>query len=437
MKAKLKKRLKYLLFLLIIIPLTIEFSPYVISPIIYGRSFSGEYLKSELLRQYKQQAEENVDSNEEKSENEYLGDHILHPYLGFVSIPHETYNRFCFPGPDPITRKSSDKVNICLMGGSVAQGLYNTSKNRLIENLQGSAFFKDKEITIVLVALGGFKQPQQLLALNYFLSLGAHYDIVINFDGFNEIVLPFSDNLPFHVYPSYPRHWNIYSRKRLNSKVQLLLSRQLTLKDEQFNLNKFFVENHLHNSNFGLLFWSVLNNNKKTSLFQAEAQLRQAISQSESDYQSTGPAEAVTDTTQFFIEQAELWERASAIIGGIGKSAGFEYFHFLQPNQYYKGSKKLTGEEFEIAYKHNAFSYKTAVQTGYPLLVDHGKHLIDQGINYFDLTLMFKNEKRTVYNDKCCHLNELGYNMIADKISQSIINHFDKDKTIANKNKNH
>jgi len=39
---------------------------------------------------------------------------------------------------------------------------------------------------------------------------------------------------------------------------------------------------------------------------------------------------------------------------------------------------------------------------------------------------MFKNEKRTVYNDKCCHFNELGYDLIAERISQSIVNHFDR-----------
>jgi hypothetical protein len=311
------------------------------------------------------------------------------------------------------------------MGGSVSLGLYHTSIDKLIDNLQASDRFKNKEVRVVVFALGGFKQPQQLMALNYFLSLGAYYDIVINLDGFNEIVLPYSDNLPFQIFPSYPRHWNFYSRKKLDSRVQLLISKQIGLMEEQVNLNRFFVEKHLHNSNFGLLLWYGLKNNKEASLLSVEDEMRLAISRSESSYQSTGPAETISDTTQFFIEQAELWQRASAIMGGLAKASGFEYFHFLQPNQYYENSKVLTEEELHNAYEHNPFTYKEAVQKGYPLLVDHGKFLIDQGINYVDLTLMFKDEKRTVYNDKCCHFNKLGYDLIAERISQSIINYLE------------
>ena len=426
MKVKYRKRFTHILFLIVMTVLIVELVPFVVSPVLYKQSFSRKELKRELLQLQNQYAEENEEDKGDNQENEYLGDHILHPYLGFVSVPKETYNRFCLPGSDPITKKSYDTINICLMGGSVAKALYQTSINKLIENLQKSEHFKEKEVKIVVFALGGFKQPQQLMALNYFLSLGAYYDIVINLDGFNEIVLPFNDNLPFHVYPSYPRHWHIYSRKKLDSKVQLLLTRQLGLKEERSNLNRFFVEKHLHNSNFGLLLWSILNTNKTTSQLHVEEELRRAINQSESDYQSTGPAETVTDTTQFFIEQVELWQRTSLLIGGLGQATGFEYFHFLQPNQYYENSKELTEEELQIAYEHKPYAYKDAVQIGYPLLVDHGKHLIDQGINYFDLTLMFKNEKRTVYNDKCCHFNELGYDLIAERISQSIVNHFDR-----------
>ncbi|NOX84947.1 MAG: hypothetical protein GXO86_03115 [Chlorobi bacterium] len=422
------KQVKYWLLILIITGVTIELSPFIISPVLYGHSFSRSKLKSELFRRQKVKPEEKEENKGVNQNNEYLGDHILHPYLGFVSIPGNGYNRFGFPGPDPLTGKSHDTVNICLMGGSVALGLYHSSMNRLIAKLKKSKAFRKKEFKVIVFALGGFKQPQQLLALNYFLSLGAHYDIVINLDGFNEIVLPYSDNLPFHVYPSYPRHWNIYSRKRLNTKVQLQLSKQLALKDEESKLAGLFIKNHFYYSNFGLFLWGILNNNKKLALVQTEEKLRQAISHSESDFQSTGPAETVTDTTRFFAKQAELWRRASTLINDIGKSEGFAYFHFLQPNQYYKNSKKLTKEELQVAFEQGPFSYKTAVQKGYPFLVKNGKLLTGQGINFDDLTLMFKNETRTVYNDKCCHFNELGYNLIADKISGYIVNYFDRKK---------
>jgi len=35
----------------------------------------------------------------------------------------------------------------------------------------------------------GYKQPQQLLVLSYFLSIGQPFDMVMNIDGFNEVAL--------------------------------------------------------------------------------------------------------------------------------------------------------------------------------------------------------------------------------------------------------
>src|SRR4030095_13628597 len=35
----------------------------------------------------------------------------------------------------------------------------------------------------------GYKQPQQLLVLSYFLSIGQTFDLVLNIDGFNEVAL--------------------------------------------------------------------------------------------------------------------------------------------------------------------------------------------------------------------------------------------------------
>ena len=368
----------------------------------------------------------------DNSENEYLGNHILHPYLGFVNVPNDNHNRFCFPGIDPITKKSLRSVNICLMGGSVAMSIYGELKKQLIQDLAKASYFKDKEIELVLFALGGFKQPQQLIALNYFMSLGAQYDIVINLDGFNEIVLPYSDNLPFNVFPSYPRHWNIYSRKRFNSKVLLLLGKQAVIKEERNNLKSVFSNFPLRHSNLALFIWKVLDNKKNHQLLIFDSKLREALKQSESDYQSTGPRISIDDTTVFFDEQANLWKRASLQIGQLSQSAGFEYFHFLQPNQYFEGSKELTKEEMAIAYKSEPFAYKTAVRKGYPILIQKGRELMEKDIKFVDLTMIFKEEKRTVYNDKCCHFNELGYEIIADRISNVIVNYFENEITANN-----
>ena len=425
MKTKFGQRLKYILYLLIVTIICVELCPYLVSPTMYSESFSREGLKEEIATRYQNLQKENGKEDAEE-EGGYLGSHILHPYLGFVKAPSKSINQFCFDGPDPITKKSEDQINICLMGGSVAMGVYDYSREEITRKLQESGLFGNKKIEIVLLALGGYKQPQQLMALNYFLALGAEYDIIINLDGFNEIVLPYSDNLEFNVFSSYPRHWNFYSKKKLDSKVQLLLSKELGLSEKQKNLDKLFVEKHFNQSNFGLLLWNILKRKNERLASSIESQLRDAVKNSGSDYQSTGPKQMVSDTTQFFKDQAKFWKRSSLIMNGISKSMECKYFHFLQPNQYVENSKKLTENELSIAYEHTTFSYKTAVQKGYPFLISEGEGLIAQGVNYYDLTLIFKDEKASVYNDKCCHFNDYGYDVIANEMSDRIINQLKK-----------
>jgi hypothetical protein len=414
-----KKQISNILIVLFILLIILEFSPYLMGRFLLVEGFSRAEIKKALLDQTGISKDSTV--IEGTDDGGYLGEHLLHPYLGFVSIPRAGYNQFGFPGPDPITRKDDQTVNICITGGSVAKQLYQFTKDRMIRSLQQHDAFKNKKIEIVLLALGGFKQPQQMLSVNYFMTLGAHYDMVINLDGFNEIVLPYSDNLPFGVYPSYPRHWNIYSRKRMDQKVILQLGKQAELKNRQEHARQRLARSFLRHSNFILLLWKISDLNKHNQVLVSEAKLREIIEKQGTDYQSTGPPFTVRDTTRFFRQQAVFWAQSSRQIHSLSQTGGFQYFHFLQPNQYDEGSKPLTAEEMDIAFEQGPFSYKDAARQGYPMLRTEGEKLLESGMNFTDLSLLFKNETRTIYSDKCCHFNQLGYNALADQITRIIM----------------
>ena len=117
----------------------------------------------------------------------------------------ETYN--FLDKTVPIHTKSNNKVILGIFGGSVAFWFSALGIDSLINELRKSPIFFNKEIVVVRVALGGYKQPQQLIALSYLLALGAHFDIIINLDGFNELALPPAENIPKNVFPFYPRNW--------------------------------------------------------------------------------------------------------------------------------------------------------------------------------------------------------------------------------------
>jgi hypothetical protein len=97
----------------------IELSPYAISPLLLKKPFSRREFRSELERQTFKAKKS--DSTSENNNDVYLGEHVIHPYLGFVNYPLEIHNKFGFLGPDPLVKKSNDTINICLMGGSVAE----------------------------------------------------------------------------------------------------------------------------------------------------------------------------------------------------------------------------------------------------------------------------------------------------------------------------
>jgi len=422
-------RTKQIFLTVCILVITLEVSPYIISPLISSQSFSRQAIKENLMQEsplsFLKEEPDEIIGNTDK---EYLGRDILHPYIGFVGHPSSLRNEFGFTGINPILKRSPDVVNICLTGGSVALGLYHRCGDRMISSLGQVDYFKDKKINVVQLALPGFKQPQQLMSLSYFIALGAEYDLIINIDGFNEMALPFSDNLPFNVFPSFPRHWNMFSRKRINTKVQHLLGMQTVGRFDRRNNRQFFSKSILRYSNFGLLIWRIKDNDISLTLNSLEGKLRNAIKNADKDYQSTGPQIAMVDTTEYFRELAILWRNSSIEMNALKSAGAFKYFHFLQPNQYFDGSKVLTNTELSRAYEQGPLDYKTAIQKGYPIITEIGKDLLERGVSFTDLTMMFKKEQRSVYQDKCCHFNQLGNELIADRITDEIIKHFRKEE---------
>ena len=74
--------------------------------------------------------------------------------------------------PSPILKKSSGKYILGIIGGSVALHLSTRADVALKNELKKIPSIAKKEILIIRLASGGYKQPQQLAIVNYLLSLG-------------------------------------------------------------------------------------------------------------------------------------------------------------------------------------------------------------------------------------------------------------------------
>jgi hypothetical protein len=79
----------------------------------------------------------------------------------------------------------------------------------------------------------------------------------------------------------------------------------------------------------------------------------------------------------------------------------------------------LTAEEREHAIRLD-WAGSERIPSGYPLLIQRGEHLRKMGVRFVDLTSIFADEYRRVYSDFCCHVNQLGADIIARKIARVV-----------------
>ena len=351
---------------------------------------------------------------------------VLHPYFGYVADPDRndgTVSDFGFlVGKDvnPIIKRVTNKLIVAVFGGSFAAQLYQLSNSVLEECLNSS----DQEVLLLNFAAGGYKQPQQLLILNYFLSLGAEFDAIINIDGFNEIALPFADNFPNNVNPYYPRAWHL----RVATVIDPILIRQIGylkfLEGRKESWARLFNDYKLYRSPTLALVWQLRDQVLDNDIYEIRRHINSADSNKQSlatdNYVATGPRYLYTSDADLYADLVAMWQRASLQMQKIAEANGIAYYHFLQPNQYLSGTKPMGTEEREVAILEN-YPYRQAVEKGYPLLQKAGQELTKRGVDFSDLTLVFSDKTDSLYVDSCCHVNKQGYDIVVRRICDRIV----------------
>jgi hypothetical protein len=347
---------------------------------------------------------------------------MIHPYFGYVfNTTWPNINQYGFFGSGPFATRSRDTVIVGLFGGSVAEHMVKQSRDLLLETLQKHAAFKDKRIELFSLAVHAYKQPQQLLILTTLLALGAQFDIVVNLDGFNEIDAA-KDNLQDGINPFYPHMWNLYAGRSLASGAAVHIGNAQAVYARREALRGWFASWPVEHSVFLLTVWDFLDQRYVAELRAETLALEQALAQVATAPQVSGPPSTFPDDETMYQEFTEVWARSSLEMAILCRGMGITYFHFLQPNQYLPGSKTLTEEELQDDYDPRV-AETGRIATAYPMLIARGRELAEQGVNFVDLTMMFKDERRTVYSDTCCHLNALGNMLLASEIGRAIDEH--------------
>jgi hypothetical protein len=328
----------------------------------------------------------------------------------------------------PFVKSNKNQVIIGIFGGSVANNFtvdeYVTK--RLSNKLKAYAEFANKEIIFLNFGNGGYKQPQQLLVLNYFLALGQELDLVINIDGFNEVSLSNLNNkaqveigMPSvqHIRPLAGLANNNLSPEAMSSIVQINDNK----KQLKAGIDKLQTcQLALCHAVTSLQVKQLVNNYQ-----QAVGKYDSQVKQSNLDTANSGivyipKADSVFEDATAFDKMASIWYESSIGMNQILSSRKIKYFHFIQPNQYYPTKRAFTAKEKEIAID-NKSAYIEGVKKGYPVLLSKVDDLQKARVNIFNAVNILDNTKETVYKDACCHYNSVGEEVLANYVSSSII----------------
>jgi hypothetical protein len=269
--------------------------------------------------------------------------------------------------------------------------------------------------------MGGFKQPQHLMTLNYLLSLGAYFDLVMTIDGFNEIAGPTTANIPKQVSPYFPSGWyhiaNRMPDTRLLARVgEVAFDRQRREQYARIMLSSTL----LRHSAIAQFFWKGYDRMLVSHLALAQKDLEGTAPDAAEAQARRGNDYAYTGDTQLLADLVEEWQRSAELMHTLAISHHIPYMHFLQPNQYFPDTKQFSAEEKRSAVNPGS-PYKKWVSEGYPLLQEAGKNLQKEGIDFRDLTGIFHDVTATVFKDDCCHMNAEGNGVMAENVGKAIL----------------
>ena len=353
----------------------------------------------------------------------------LHPFLGFVLDPtrHPAARRasanpqsgelgFPFNTEPLIQERRDDRSLVLLLGGSVANMLANAGRASLRQELAKLPRFAGRRPVILSAANPGYKQPQQLIALTYLLALGAHFDLVLNLDGFNEVALPPVELIPNGVNPHFPQNWPLRVGD-LDPRRASALGELAFLRHRRAARAATFSRFPLSRSFTAGLLWKVLDGRARGRSQELRSELIR--SGGELTFQARGPRPELLTDAPAEEELITVWSRASVLLAELCHAHGIAYHHFLQPNQYDPGAKPLSPQELRTAWRAD-HPYRATIEAQYPRLRAAGAQLRQRGIAFSDLSRIFTGVEETLYLDDCCHLNARGNELLAKAVAAAL-----------------
>ena len=366
----------------------------------------------------------------------------FHPFFGFIQNPSPDFrpgfkiNNYGFISPYdyPFKKFKKNQFVIGIFGGSVASdfSIFQVQNKILPQYLKQVPGLQDKEFVILSFATGGYKQPQQLLILNYFLALGQELDLVINIDGFNEVALSNLNNKnQINLAMPSIQHISPLTSLANNSLSIEAMQATIRIKENKTRINEG-LESLQHcslaacDALTSVYVQNLVNNYRKDIIaFEKERSKKQKDDEESVIYINKN--KSILEDSAAFEQMSWNWAKSSIFMHKILSASNVPYFHVLQPNQYYQ-TKRVFGEaEKRIAFNKET-PYAKAVELGYPAILGKFPNLQKNNINILNGVKVFDKTKDAVYVDSCCHYNKAGEVIFSNYVGSSILESLRKDE---------
>jgi hypothetical protein len=317
---------------------------------------------------------------------------------------------------------SAEDYVVGIFGGSVATGFASIGGEALMVSLEKRFPHLKGRISILNLASPTYKQPQQFFALAQMLLLGVPFDLIINLDGFNEVVFGGRDAASgYHpVFPGSAHFKSIADIAGGNASGETIgiAAAILSEREAAVELTQWFGDSLLRHLEFAKVLGGLLLQHHQRRAVELEVRLEALARESAGTSQAFRQRDPC-EGEGCMILVADVWERASRLMTQLARGAGAEYLHVLQPNQYVEGSKILSDVERANYYQPERADSRL-VRVGYPRLQERGRHLLSEGIGFSDLSGVFSERSHTTYSDACCHYNAAGYEILARAVAELV-----------------
>lgn len=361
---------------------------------------------------------------------------VFHPYYSYIHRPGRsgdgwTTNNLGFqiltklaeaePGccDYPITKREGE-VLVGVFGGSVAMGfsLAAQASAEFAEQLSRIPAWSGKRIRILNFAMPGFKQPQQLLTLAYYLSLGQHFDVVINIDGFNEVVTS-QRNWAAGTEPSFPADtlWGEWGRQLEKQALAFDKGSSDQYLGAYLRTVSANWQRRAEECKFAtcFAFRKVVADMAGARAAANQTEMRPV--QEKKTLFPTATHSLLGKNFNIFDYTTTQWAASSQAMADLIRPTGAIYLHVIQPNQWWK----KMGTYEPIAKDHIYKWVIGLVNEGYPRMVAKVPFLKEKGISVLDATAAFRGHGwHEVYVDDCCHYTDKGNSIVALSISAAV-----------------